>query len=222
MTITLIEDIPCSIPVTTIQERLGIKPDSPDSMHCKKLADQALRAAAPRAVVSMNRISIARGDHVRLSDETFASSTLAKILSGQDRVFPFIATIGSELDSWPDTAPDVLRQLWIDEIKRSCLDCAVHAVERYVSSQLGTGDIAVISPGSLDNWPVTEQKKLFALFGPYTKTINITLNEYSVMMPVHSLSGIFFSCPHAQESCSFCLNMDCTHRKAPPHKLIRS
>lgn len=85
----------------------------------------------------------------------------------------------------------------------------------------GLGQLSRMSPGSLEDWPVTEQKPLFSVFGNVEDLVGVTLTESMLMIPRKSVSGIFFPTEVMFFSCQLCPRKVCPERKAPYEETLR-
>ena len=74
-----------------------------------------------------------------------------------------------------------------------------------------------MSPGSgaANVWPITQQKVLFSLFGNVEELIGVKLTDRCLMMPIKSVSGVFFPNENKFESCQLCPREGCVGRRAP-------
>ena len=72
-----------------------------------------------------------------------------------------------------------------------------------------------MAPGSLEDWPITQQEELFSLFGKRETAIGVRLTEKCVMVPAKSISGILFPAEVKFESCQLCPRERCFRRRAP-------
>jgi hypothetical protein len=71
-----------------------------------------------------------------------------------------------------------------------------------------------MSPCSLEDWPITEQAKLFSLFGDTEKAIGVRLTERMLMLPRKSISGILFPSEEEFKACRLCPREKCPSRRA--------
>jgi len=85
----------------------------------------------------------------------------------------------------------------------------------------GLVQLSRMSPGSLKDWPVTEQSPFFSLFGNVEELIGVTLTESMLMIPRKSISGIFFPTEVMFFSCQLCPRKGCPARKAPYDETLR-
>ena len=74
---------------------------------------------------------------------------------------------------------------------------------------------ALMTPGSLEDWPIQEQKPLFSILGDVEKAVGVRVTESLMMIPAHSVSGIFFPTEVSFESCQLCPRENCPGRRAP-------
>jgi hypothetical protein len=72
-----------------------------------------------------------------------------------------------------------------------------------------------MSPGRLEDWPLTEQESLFALLGDTEAKIGVRLTGSMLMYPTKSVSGILFSTEERFETCQLCPRKGCPNRKMP-------
>jgi hypothetical protein len=72
-----------------------------------------------------------------------------------------------------------------------------------------------MNPGSLPDWPLSEQKPLFTLLGGGPTTIGVQLKDSFLMVPVKSVSGIWFPTEEKFESCQLCQREKGPGRRAP-------
>ena len=71
--------------------------------------------------------------------------------------------------------------------------------------------------GAADVWPLAQQKELFSLFGGRDKVeelIGVRLTSKYLMIPIKSVSGIFFPAQTEFESCQLCPREGCIRRRA--------
>jgi hypothetical protein len=71
-----------------------------------------------------------------------------------------------------------------------------------------------MSPGSLKDWAIKNQRPLFSILGDVEASIGVRLNESLLMTPGKSLSGIYFPTEIPFYSCQLCPQKDCPSRRA--------
>ena len=181
----------------------------------RELTETALASARPKALYQVSSVRGIDGDTVDIDGTIFTSRVLRKNLTGQKTVYPFSATAGRELDELPVPDRDVMRQYCLDIIKTVVLVSGIEYLSDYLKDKYSLGQVALMNPGEIKAWPITEQKPLFALFNGSEKQIGVTLTESGVMKPVKSRSGILFPNDTGFLSCQLCTQFQCPGRRAP-------
>jgi len=72
-----------------------------------------------------------------------------------------------------------------------------------------------MAPGSLEDWPITQQKTLFSLFGNVEEVIGVKLPSSFLMTPIKSTSGIMYHTETKFEGCELCPMEKCFNRRIP-------
>jgi hypothetical protein len=88
-------------------------------------------------------------------------------------------------------------------------------MEEHLTSLYEPGKLSRMSPGSLADWPIQEQRPLFKILGNTEKMIGVHLTESLLMVPTKSVSGIRFPTEESFESCQLCPREECPNRRAP-------
>jgi hypothetical protein len=73
--------------------------------------------------------------------------------------------------------------------------------------------ITEMSPEHLFDWPLSQQRALFNLFGSEVDKIGVRLTENLLMIPPKTVSGIFFSSESGFQSCPVCAQQRFRGRK---------
>ena len=193
--------------------RLGKNGNRLEGMACE-LADMARSAARPKAVYQISHARVIDSATVDIDSVLFKSKVLSKNLRDQDTVYPFIATAGKELDELPIPPRDMMRQFSLDVIKTVILVSAVDYLADYLKEKYKIPQAALMNPGEIEDWPISQQRPLFALFGGAEKQIGVSLSSGGVMKPIKSRSGILFPNETGFLSCRLCTQLKCPGRRA--------
>lgn len=180
----------------------------------RELMEKAHRLARPRAVYQISRSRVIDSTRVDIDGTVFTSRILSRLLCNQDTVIPFIATIGKELDEMRAPPRDMMRSFCLDAIKTVVLVSAVDYLVEHLKEKHEMPQVALMNPGELEDWPITEQKQLFALFGGAEKQIGVSLTAGGAMRPIKSRSGIVFPNDTGFVSCRLCTQLNCAGRQA--------
>jgi hypothetical protein len=152
---------------------------------------------------------------VRVQNLIFTSGVLRGNLEPAEKVFPFVLTVGSALEEAAGRAGDLLRQFSLETVADLALYAAGEFLEGHLRRRYGFEKLSSLSPGSLEDWPITEQRGLFALLGDPEAEVGVRLSPSLLMIPRKSISGIFFPTEESFFSCQLCGRDRCPGRRAP-------
>ena len=214
----VLENIPFQIDIDFLMKRLRINEKSNYANELKHIAYDAQTIAKPKALYKVAFIESKGDDYVVVDGITLTSRVLRVNLDQAHRVFAFVATCGLELEKWANCISDVLQSYWVDTIKEMGLQLARKTLEDHLSEHHHPGRISRMNPGSLADWPIQQQKELFKILGNTEDRIGVRLTESLLMVPIKSVSGIFFPTEESFVSCQLCPREICPGRKAPYDK----
>jgi hypothetical protein len=95
------------------------------------------------------------------------------------------------------------------------LRSAMQTLSEHLEARFRPGHLSRMNPGSLTDWPIQEQRKLFALLGNPKDAIGVELTKSLIMVPLKSVSGISFPAEVDFASCQLCPRENCPGRRAP-------
>jgi hypothetical protein len=213
--IHILDAIPFEPDAQELQKRLRVRPGSSSGKELERLLNDARLLARPRALYRIAYI-IERGeDWVDIEGRRFDSRVLRVNLEGTHRVFASLATCGLEMQEWADGIDDLLLRFWAETIKESALYCAVRALETDIDQRYQPGKTSYMSPGSLKDWPIEQQRVLFDLFETRQAVIGVRLTDSMLMVPTKTVSGMRFPTETSFASCQLCPRENCPNRRAP-------
>jgi len=154
-------------------------------------------------------------DSVVVEGVCLRSRVLRKNLDKVGRVFPYVVTIGKRLEEKADDTMDLLEKYYLDTIGNIALSKARRCLEDHLSSKFAIDGLSYMSPGSLEDWPIEEQRSLFNILKGVDVAIGVSLTESLLMIPRKSISGIYFPTEIQFYSCQLCPRKNCVGRKAP-------
>jgi hypothetical protein len=216
----ILDHIPFLVSLSELSLRLHIRKGSAQEADLQNLLRQAEVIARPKAMFRIAFIEETRLDQVIIDGVVFTSRVLRTNLSQHHRSFPFIATCGRELDAWAHSYSDILMRFYADTIQESALRGAINHLKAHIlslylpeiSTQPGGLQLSEMNPGSLEDWPIDEQKVLFTLLGNVDGTIGVSLTKSMLMKPIKSVSGIYFTSQESYANCQLCPRGSCTNR----------
>ncbi len=210
----LLEVIAQDLTLEELKEKIEFNRDENTDMRLEELVEQALEIAVPRGLYGIAFIDERDEDGVVIEGVEFHSRILRENLEDVHRVFPFIITCGVELQEWAEGFEDMMDSYLADTIKEVFLNIAREQVLGDISSNFNPGKTARMNPGSLPDWPLAEQSKLFSLFSDVKGKIGVELTDSQLMKPNKSVSGLLFPSESDYENCQLCPRENCPNRSA--------
>jgi hypothetical protein len=212
-----IKDIPFKLDTPALLQRVHIHPGSEDAHEFEQLLDLAREAGKPKALYNEVYVELRGEDSVLLNGICFTSPMLRNNLTNIDRVFPYVATCGREMDRVTLTDGNILAVFWWDAIKESLLMTASQYLLEFLEHRYQLKKTASMNPGSGDVnvWPIEQQRELFALLGDVRAQIGVELTDSFLMIPNKTVSGILFPTERDFRTCQVCHRKNCQNRRAP-------
>ena len=210
-----LENIPVSLDADMMLERIrmGGKNNSFRELF-EGIIHEVLPVASPKAIYIVSYIDGRTENSVTIDGIEFQSRVLRKNLEQAERVFPYVVTAGRELETIPVESGDVMREFCLDAVKECILEEALVYLEKYLQRKFRPGNMAHMNPGSLKDWPISQQPILFSIFGDVEELIGVRLTKSYLMDPIKSVSGIHFPTEIDFKSCKLCTRHPCVKRRA--------
>ncbi len=207
-------DIPFHIDQDRLAEQLRIRAGSSYLKDLARLCSQALAIGRPKAYYRPAYIE-ARGDDYIVADGVRLSSRVLSVnLAEVNRVFVYVGTCGQELETWATAFDDLLLRFWADAISELAMRTAVDSMRQHLAEHYHIGHTVQMNPGSLTDWPLTEQRPLFKLLGDVQSAVGVRLTDSLLMLPRKTVSGIEFPMEANFASCQLCPRQKCPGRRA--------
>jgi hypothetical protein len=208
-------DLPFEIEFEAIIKQLRLKiMSSRIEESIRQTVEQARQVARPKAVFLLSSVRHIDQDSVEIDGIRFTSRALSKNLSNLHTVVPNISTIGTELDELTEPFGDVWRQYCLDIVKNLVLMTSMQHLNEFLKKKYDIPNSSSLNPGEFEDFPITEQKPLFALFGGVEREIGVSLTPGGAIKPIKSRSGIMFSNDTGFVSCLLCTQDKCPGRRA--------
>ncbi len=214
MEIVLLDNIEVEIDGKEFLQTLKIEDDDDLTGEALALLEEGENLGKPKAMYGMAYIDARGDDWVAAEGIRFSSRILSVNVREAYRLFPYVATCGTELDEWAKSLQDPLEKFWADTLCEIALRKAFKKMNEDFEKHFKPGKTAVMNPGSLADWPLSEQKQLFALLGDRIGETGIQLTDSFLMIPAKSMSGIRFPLELNFENCMLCPREDCPGRRA--------
>ena len=212
----LFDSVPFTTTVDDVLQAMKVRKIPPSlTKLATELLARSLEVARPKALAREAYVDSRSDGAVIIDGHVFTSRVLRQNLDVVERVFPFVATCGVELDSIEVDASDLMASYCMDTIRMLALNTARRQLEQQLKTVYSTGQMSRMAPGSLQDWPLQEQRPLFELLGDVEGQIGVKLTERMLMVPIKSVSGIYFPTEVRFESCLLCQRANCPGRRAP-------
>lgn len=211
----ILTDIPFKADLEALAKRVRVERLSPLYDELVSYVGQAEAVARPKAIYQVGYVGERGEDWVVIEGQRFTSRILRVNVQDVHRVFVYVATCGTEVQQWAEGRADPLEQYWANAFQEMVLRVAIKTLGAHLDKLYDPGRTSVMSPGSLGEWPLSEQRPLFALLGNVEQAIGVRLTESLLMLPEKSVSGIRFATEERFESCQLCPRPDCPGRRAP-------
>ena len=214
---TTLTEIPVKLDLDKLLMNLHLDPESDEAKEFTELFHKAVLVARPKALYKECYIETKGDRTIIIEGQTLTSIVLRENIGEVQRVFPYVATCGVELDQIEIDADDFLQQFWLDAIKAEVLDISRNYLKEYIHNQDPNLKTTSMSPGSGDVqvWPIEEQRPLFTILGDVEKAIGVTLTDSLLMQPNKSLSGIRYPSEIDFRTCQLCHKENCPTRQLP-------
>lgn len=194
----------------SVSEKLHVN----DHQMVRRMLDVAAPALQPKAAFRVSYVEKKEEDAVVIGGILFRSKVLARNLDGIGRVFPYVVTMGTDLDRVIERTEDLLERYLLDEIGNLGIREARRHLETHLRRKFALEKISFMAPGSLEDWPIQEQTGLFSLMGDVESAVGVRLTDSLLMVPRKSVSGIYFPSEVTFFSCQLCPRENCEGRKA--------
>lgn len=211
--IEIIDPLPLDLADPMLRRRLKVKNDR-QWEDARALIHANLHLIHAKALYKISYLDGKAPDTVFIDGTEFTSRVLRKNLDAVERVFPFVVTIGGALPQKTDTLGDLMHKYYLDALGNLALEAARKRLEAHLKRSFALTGISYMSPGSLADWPLEAQRPLFSLFGSPNLPIGVQLRSSMLMVPVKSISGIYFPTEIPFYSCQLCPREPCPGRKA--------
>lgn len=211
----ILDEIQFRPDVEALKKKLRVRDSGEWRERFARLVQEAEALARPRALYGLAYVDSKSEDSVVVNGITFKSRVLRVNLENTHRVFPYIATCGTELHEWAAVQEDVLQRYYADEIAEAALRQAMASLGEHLHEKFRLGRLSTMSPGSLPDWPIQAQRPLFALLDGADELLGVRLTDGLLMVPSKTVSGFCFPTEQTFASCQLCPRDGCPSRQAP-------
>lgn len=170
--------------------------------------------AKPKFAWLLADVELKENDDVRIGDQVFHSRILHVNMQGVTQACAYVATCGRELYDLALSCDDPLERYWVDSISEQALRSVGFSASKRLKETMGTERLYAMNPGSLPDWPISQQRPLFDLIGDVFGKIGVELTDTFLMLPIKSNSGLYYASDVDFVNCEFCARGECPNRRA--------
>lgn len=205
-----LEQISLSLDIGKVKDKIP----GGDRVQIETVLGVAKPLISAKAVYEVCYIEEKLEDTVIIDGIRLRSRILRKNVETVGRVFPYVITIGTRLEQKADASTDLVEKYYLDRIGNIALSEARNHLEEHLCSRFAVDGLSTMSPGSLEDWPIEQQRPLFSILEGAEVSIGVSLTESLLMIPKKSISGIYFPTEVTFHSCQLCPRQNCEGRKA--------
>jgi hypothetical protein len=93
------------------------------------------------------------------------------------------------------------------------LGSAMAAMEAHLKDKVSPAQLSCMNPGSLEDWPLSQQSPLFDLLGSIPEAVGVSLSPHMLLYPLKSVTGIQYAGGEHFVNCSLCPRQNCPSRR---------
>ncbi len=186
-----------------------------DEEDFREIYDKTVQLIQPVAYIGKEDIVSNDGHTITIGNVGFTSRVVCVNLQNNRTVYPYVCTSGRAAYEYAcSLRNDPLFEYWANMLCEFALRSYMVSFNAFVRKYMNSEKIRSLNPGSVIDWPISQQVPLFELLGGVTEKTGIFLEKSFLMRPVKSSSGIFYSSQKHFTSCSLCSMQNCPNRRA--------
>lgn len=190
MSYKVFEKYPFSYDMESLDKELHLRGNEAMLNILEAIYKMVEKITRPKAIYFEARITEKMDESVKINGVPFESQLLRGYVNQGDPVFPYIVTVGTELDDYAKTLKDPMKLFMIDEVMNLLVNTGKVFVADRVKEATGWQSVQDYVPGNGEEWSTVEQKRLFDLFASETAKIGVTLGDNYFVLPGRSTIGV--------------------------------
>lgn len=210
--VTILTDIPVKIDASMVMDT--IKSNGAGKRleaSIEELIELVGPVVRPKVVYRSAQITAVDGRHLEIDGVKFSHHVSSLNFRLGERVFPYVATCGIEIEEIKFA--DLFKSYCLNIVKNVILmRAAVKHFEGHLRSTYRLPEVSRMGPGEAMG-ATSQQPALFSLIGDVEEAIGVKLSAHNMMVPEKSSSGMYFETAVRIESCQLCPNQ-CRNRRA--------
>ncbi len=133
----LLDRIPIELDSEEVSRNIHLDEGMAERLGVEELVETVAPLIQPRALYTTDYVSDRVGDVLHIGSARFESRVLARNLGEVERVFPYVLTIGNELEDEASTHENILKQLFLERLAISRLDPPRRTWESTLQRRMG-------------------------------------------------------------------------------------
>lgn len=195
-----------------VMEKLRVPEDLDEEF--KDIFDECVAIADPKFTYAA--FDVRQEDSCTwIGEERFESRVMQVNFKGAKKAYPYVVTCGKELYDLAQTKDDPLEKFWVDGISEQYLYRAHGVALAEIKAFSGAKTLYSMNPGSLQDFPISQQGPLFRMLGDTKQTIGAWITPTFLILPYKSGSGFYFESDSEFVNCSLCPRQGCPNRRVP-------
>jgi len=190
MSYKIFEKYPFSYDMESLDKELHLRGNEAMLDILEAIYKMVEKITRPKAIYFEARITEKTDESVKINGVPFESQLLRGYVNQGDPIFPYIVTVGTELDDYAKTLKDPMELFMIDEVMNLLVNTGKVFVADRVKEATGWQSVQDYVPGNGEEWSTVEQKRLFDLFAGETAKIGVTLGDNYFVLPGRSTIGV--------------------------------
>lgn len=190
MSYKVFEKYPFSYDMESLDKELHLRGNEAMLDILEAIYKMVEKITRPKAIYFEARITEKTDESVKINGVPFESQLLRGYVNQGDPIFPYIVTVGTELDDYAKTLKDPMKLFMIDEVMNLLVNTGKVFVADRVKEATGWQSVQDYVPGNGEEWSTVEQKRLFDLFAGETAKIGVTLGDNYFVLPGRSTIGV--------------------------------
>ena len=221
--ITNLTELAKKVDPEVVASKLLINHGSGEFKELELLSQKVAEYAKPHALYAEAAVEKVTAGSVKTNYGVFSSRILSERVREKAIIFPYIITVGEEVESLSDgISSDPLLMYCLEIIKTELLDNIFKQLQKHIEEAALSAAVSSIIPANDESWSICGLREIFGCFSPAVlKETSVKLQSSEVMYPFHSRSGVFIPSNKSTDVCEFCVSRNCTHcpnRKLPDGK----
>jgi hypothetical protein len=213
--VIVFKDIPVDLKIDQVLAQMRLHGDPRRFEETiRSLIEMVAPAAKPKAMYKIGCVENKGPESLEIDGVQFTGKLLRDNLDKVESVFVTLATCGTEVDEIKAPAGDVMKSYCLDMVKLALVLTASTYLQDHLNRKFGVKDLSGLHPGEIKQFPIENQRKLFAILGDVQGMIGVRLTENCALVPTKSRSGIMFTKDTQFISCWLCLMKRCQARRA--------